>query len=170
MKVYTKKARKDYPEQGIRKGETYYSWKPKFGGTRRSKTYPRPSQLTSGKMSEALALAEQLEDTWGDMDSLDSAKNMPEALRETANQARDLATQYEESISNMPEQFQESPTAEFCQEKQEALENWADALDSLADDVESLCEEEIGEDCEYADEEALVEEVCSRSGEAELEM
>jgi len=58
-----KAARKDYPECGIKKGDTYYWWKFRFGGKHESKTYPKQSQLTQSEfLSQVYALNERLED------------------------------------------------------------------------------------------------------------
>ena len=39
-------ARKDYPDDGISKGDKYYHWKFPYGSKIRSLTYPKRSQLT----------------------------------------------------------------------------------------------------------------------------
>jgi len=44
------RARKDYPAQGIKKGDSYWKWSFRFGGTFKSLTKPQPSQLTPGPL------------------------------------------------------------------------------------------------------------------------
>ncbi|MFH1625086.1 MAG: hypothetical protein ABID54_08015 [Pseudomonadota bacterium] len=46
LKVTIQKARKDYPEVGVKKGNTYYKWSFNFGPTVKSLTPPKRSQLT----------------------------------------------------------------------------------------------------------------------------
>lgn len=54
-RVHTvKKARKDYPQFGIKKGDAYYWWAFRFGPTIKSKTYPKRSQLTQSSFLSQL--------------------------------------------------------------------------------------------------------------------
>jgi len=52
-KVHKVKARKDYPQFGIKKGDEHYTWSVMYG-PRNSRTFrqltpPKPSQLTSSE-------------------------------------------------------------------------------------------------------------------------
>ena len=129
-----KGARKDYPEADIKKGDTYYWWEFKVGGLRRSKTPPRPSQLTQSKLSQAYAAMEALGDT---VEAATCPDGISDAARVAAEELREVAQEYEESISNMPESLQEGPTAEDMREKIDALNSCADELDQAADEVEN---------------------------------
>ena len=65
-RVYTQKARKDYPKEGIKKGDTYYKWSIKTGPASgidyRSLKPPKPSQLTgSAFMQEYYSIQEDME-------------------------------------------------------------------------------------------------------------
>lgn len=65
-RVKSQRANKDYPEHGIKRGDTYYKWSIRtgMGGTTYiSKTYPKPSQLTNSKMSTAFSSQEGVEAT-----------------------------------------------------------------------------------------------------------
>ena len=60
-RVYTVRANKDYPDQNIEKGQTYFKWKTRPGGrgtgiVHRSPTYPKPWQLTSSPFLQELYL------------------------------------------------------------------------------------------------------------------
>ena len=62
-RVHTQKARKDYPKEGIKKGDMYYKWSiktgPASGINYRSLTLPKPSQLTgSSFMQEYYSIQE----------------------------------------------------------------------------------------------------------------
>ena len=56
-RVYTvNAARKDYPDDGISKGDTYYYWKFNYGSKVKSKTYPKRSQLTRSHLKVRLMI------------------------------------------------------------------------------------------------------------------
>ena len=63
MKVHKCKARKDYPNSGIKKGDTYYWWKFYKGPLYRSLSYPKRSQLTQSEyLSTIYETQEELEE------------------------------------------------------------------------------------------------------------
>lgn len=132
-RVHEKKARKNYPDAGIKKGDTYYSWSFRYGGKYKSLTPPRPSQLTQSKMSGALAAAEGLEDS---IKSATTPQDLVDALNQAAEEIKAVAEEYEDSLGNMP--TQEGGVAEAMQEKIDGLTEWGDALESDAGDVESI--------------------------------
>lgn len=133
-----KSARKDYPECGIKKGDAYYWWSFRYGGQRKSKEYPRQSQLTS---NNALSCAYEAQETAQDeiqnirtlvermatekTDTINTGRAAPddsgevltlagalvdmEAARDQAvEDARAAADEMQESLDNMPEHLQES--------------------------------------------------------------
>lgn len=132
-RVHTKKARKDYPNAGIKKGDTYFSWSFRYGGKHKSLTPPRPSQLTQSKMSAALAAGETLEDS---IKSATTLQDLVDALNQAAEEIKAVAEEYEDSLGNMP--TQEGGVAEAMQEKIDGLTEWADSLESDAGDVEGI--------------------------------
>lgn len=132
-RVHTKKARKDYPSEGIKKGDTYFSWSFRYGGKHKSLTPPRPSQLTQSKMSAALAAAEGLEDS---IKSATTPQDLVDALNQAAEEIKAVAEDYEDSLGNMP--TQEGEIAEAMQEKIDGLTEWGDQLESDASDVEAI--------------------------------
>ena len=80
---FVKKARKDYPV-GIKKGDSYYWWKFRYGGIHRSKTRPRPSQLTQSEfLSTIYAIIEEIQDvTITDFNSIEELKEFIEEKAE----------------------------------------------------------------------------------------
>lgn len=129
---FVRSARKDNP--AVKAGESYYWWKFRHGGKRYSKSRPRPSQLTqSDKLSRAYALAEQVED----IDLGLGAEVATNELEDVANDARELAEEYRESGEAIRETFAESPTADECDEKADALEQWADEIEEAAQAVQA---------------------------------
>jgi len=134
-RVNTQVAAKDYPDQGIKKGDTYYSWKFRFGGAYKSKTMPRPSQLTQSKLSGAYAAQEALEDAIGEASCID---DITSAIESCVSDINDVAQEYRDSKENMPEGLQEGPTGQECEEKADALEEYASELESAKDEIEGL--------------------------------
>ena len=84
---HVKKARKAHPG-GIEKGDSYYWWEFRYGGTRYSKTYPRRSQLTQSKMSGVYAGFEGLEDAVNNQDRSE-VESALEEYKSAIDEARD---------------------------------------------------------------------------------
>jgi len=89
---FVKAAAKDYPEQGIKKGDSYYWWKFRHGGKRYSKTMPKQSQLTqseflSGVWSVEETLAELSMPT--DLSPADDSQEERERIEEAEQTARE---------------------------------------------------------------------------------
>lgn len=123
--THVKSARKAIPHIGVEKGDSYYHWSFRVGtGSRKcySKTPPRPSQLTNSEfMSQALALAERLEDMKAD-------ENMDTERDEIADEADSLAGEEESKVDNMPDSLQSGETGEMMRERAQALRDWAEEL------------------------------------------
>lgn len=98
-RVSSQKAAKDYPEIGIKKGETYYKWSFRYGGTHKSKTYPRASQLTQSKYSAVYAALENLQDTCGDQTA--TIQDIVDACSAAAGEIREVAEEYNEADEAM---------------------------------------------------------------------
>lgn len=127
--THVKKAQKDYPNYGIKKGDPYYWWKFRHGGKIMSKTRPRPSQLTqSNFLSQAYEIQEDLADfEWGD------------DLQEIRDRVETLGEECQESMDNMPESLQyNSPTFELLEERQQACEDFLSHLDDLISDMPEI--------------------------------
>jgi len=58
--VYTKKASRDYPKEGIKKGDTYYTWQVSGKENRKSKEYPRKSEHTNSSVLRLVFLVEEI--------------------------------------------------------------------------------------------------------------
>lgn len=146
-RVHTQKARKDYPAQGIKKGDTYYKWTTRPGGRgrgilHRSATYPKPWELTS---SEFLQRQYQLEHRIG---NLGIEEFTTDTLEEIASEIRELGEEQEEKLQNMPESLQYAPSGEMLQERADNCSSWADELEQI--EVEDDPGEEPEED-DYTD-------------------
>ena len=130
-RVHTQKARKDYPENGIKKGNIYYKWKTRPSGRgngiiHRSAVRPTRSQLTGSPFLSQVFSWE--DDTLGDIALCDDPADMRDDL---VQEIRDLADEQEEKIQNMPEPLQYSPTGEMLQERYDELTAWADELEGV---------------------------------------
>ena len=120
-RVYTRKARKDYPGAGIKKGQTYYYWKFRYGGAWRSLSYPKPSQLTqSDYLQTVYQLEEELKNVAvnlePDGDNVEVAR-----LEELLTQIGDLRDEQENKRNNLPDSLQEVNTGQLLQERYDAL-------------------------------------------------
>ena len=138
-RVHQHRARKDYPEAGIKKGQKYYLWKlktgPRSSQIHRSLRPPKPEDLTTSPYYKALyPLGREIanfEGSEGDLEDL-------------VNRVRDLGEEQQEKFDNLPPGFQEGPTGELLQERADECEDLADRLYELWDEFQSAqTEEEI---------------------------
>lgn len=169
-RVYMQKAAKDYPAEGITKGQTYYSWSvrtgPVGGRTYRSATYPRPSQLNFGFRGRL-----------GDIELDMGNAQDPEELRNFAEALRELGQECQESFDNMPEGLQQGDTGQLLEERAQGLEGWADEVEEAADTWENelsalgeLAEAWATYDTEYAEYEQALSEFEDADKEAQADM
>lgn len=128
-------ARKDYPDQGIKKGETYWFAEVKTGPrssmTIRSKTPIPRSRLTSSEfLSQAYRLSDSIYEatTVGDLETI---KEEFEALRDDT----------QEKLDNMPEGLQQGDTGQLMQERIDQCESLIDELDSAISDAQEAVDE-----------------------------
>lgn len=121
---FVKKARKDYPGD-IKKGESYWWWKFRFGSKNYSKTQPRQSQLTQ---SDFLSQIYGIQETIEDMTIESDFENEVEAIK---SELEELQSQCEESRDNMPEQLQDAPTGELLQGRYDSIDEMISELDGI---------------------------------------
>lgn len=133
-RVTQRKARKDYPESGIKKGDLYYytSLKLQRGGiVKRSLTMFKQSQLTNSPFKSAWYAAQE---------SWDAGDKGASAMQETAEAFREIANEARESFDNMPEGLQQGDTGQMLENRAEEGVRIADELDDLASEMENLTE------------------------------
>ena len=138
--IKVEKARKDYPEHGIKKGEPYWWWKFRFGGKHFSKTPPRRSQLTQS------AFYATLWDIEDDVAELAPDEGLEARIAEVAQALRDLGEECQSSFDNMPEGLQEGDTGQMLQERIDACEAAADELESIDCDISNKDEDQTDEE------------------------
>lgn len=125
-RVHTvKKSMKAYPGTGIEKGDTYYWWEFRYGGLHRSKTYPKPAQLTNSPFLQGMYGAQETQQNLVADDSLE------QAVQDLAQELRDLGEQAQESFDNMPEGLQQGDTGQMLEGRVTAMEEAADALEGI---------------------------------------
>lgn len=137
-KVEKRVARKDYPQNGIKAGDTYYYTKLKLqrgGLVKRSLTPFKPSQLTNSPFKSGW-LSTQEEWEAGDKDG--------EAIRAASEALTGLGQEAQESFDNMPEGLQQGDTGQQLEARSSTCEDVAGQLDGLADEWDGL--EEPGEE------------------------
>lgn len=138
---FVKRANKDYPKHGIKKGDSYYWWKFKGGSKQYSKERPSRSQLTQpGFLSQLYAIEDRIGSFVAeDKDSFESFKE--DILQEIEN----LKDETQESLDNMPEHLQETSTSgQLLAERIEALEGWHSEIENV--EVEDYSEEDLRSD------------------------
>ena len=135
-KVHHRKARKDYPDNGITKGDMYYyvSMKtgPRSSRVMRSLTPFRRSQLTTSAFYGAMYDIEDALETVGDLEELNSIIEDLEALTEE--------TQC--SFDNMPESLQQGDTGMMLEERVQGCESASEELREIAQRMEDYEEYE----------------------------
>lgn len=123
---YVKKARKSYKDDGIKKGESYYWWKFRYGGKIRSTTAPKPSQLTqSDFLSSVYSAQESLADPGA---TLDDIRSTVETVVDELNSLRD---ETQDKYDNQPEGLQDGPVAELLQGRVDSLEEMINDLEAV---------------------------------------
>lgn len=139
-RVHTQIARKDYPNQGIKKGDRYFKWSMRTHGagsgvTCKSLNQPRYSQLTlSAFYSQQRSLDEQLEDLTTDT-VRDEIEGIYDEISSLLDETRD-------NLEAIPDHLQES---HVNTERVEMLEEWMFSLEGVKDDVPDEVDEPIDE-------------------------
>ena len=139
-RVHHVKAGKDYPDQGIKKGEMHYTWALFRQRARRSKVKPTRSQLESSEFKSAY---------YALVDSNLPAATCDGDLETLAGEVRSLADEERSKVENLPENFQQGEQGERLNNRADELETWADEIESAAAELgseEDWSPEEDGDD------------------------
>lgn len=130
-RVYIKTAGKDYPEIGVKRGETYHEWAFFRQKPQKSKNYPSRSQLTQ---------REELQMIYNTYDGA-TASYGPDDVKDMAEQLREAAGIAQEKYDNLPEGFQQGDRGQALEELISNVEQAASDLEYLADRMEEEGEE-----------------------------
>lgn len=146
---FVKKARKDNPRAGVKKGESYYWWSNRLPGRKAgikhySKTPPKPSQVTGNPyVAATLSIEEDFAGLPQDVSTIEELESVAESLQDLAQQAEELGEEQEEKLRNMPQGLQEGDTGQLLQSRVDGCSDMAEALRSAADEISGF---EIDED------------------------
>ncbi len=123
--THVKKARKAIPQYNIEVGDSYYWWKFKNCAKQASKSPPKPWQLTRSEFLRGVyILQDRIADTTTDQLSEEWRDGLVEDIR-------NIGEQCQESLDNMPDSLQYSPTGEMLQERIDAMETWAEEVENV---------------------------------------
>lgn len=153
------KAQKDYPNAGIKKGESYFWWKFRHGGKHMSKTRPKPSQLENSPFQSSLMAASEVFD-----DNFTNFTDLESACDQVKEDLQELADQAQESFDNMPDGLQQGDTGQLLENRASEVESLIGEFDGLdfecdQEDDENLDEGETADEKEAAKVQSLIEEI-----------
>lgn len=130
-KVQERTARKDYPANGIKKGDRYFyvaiKTGPRSSRTIRSLTRPKRWELTGSDFYSQLW---PIEDEG--FDKVSEASD----LNDIAEELRNLGSEQQDKFDNMPEGLQHGDTGQMLEERANACEEWADGIETAANELE----------------------------------
>jgi hypothetical protein len=125
----------------IAKGESYYWWQFQNSPKQYSKEPPRQSQLTqSAYLSSLYQIMEEIEDF-----NPNSAEEIQSFKDDIISNLEELRDTTQDSLDNMPESLQYSPTGELLQERIDSLESAISEFESLDLDFEEKDDSELME-------------------------
>ena len=128
-RVFTATAAKDYPDQGIRKGDRYWFWTPYRGRKIRSGTYPLPSAVESNATrSSYLSLQEALHE---DLQHSDTVYAIGDAVVAAHDEAIRVSEELREKAENIEDGFgHETEQSQLFNEQADDVETWAGDLEN----------------------------------------
>lgn len=141
-RVEEKIARKDYPAEGIKKGEKYYTWTPYRQRTRRSKTYPKPSELSTAKTATILAAIETAEQQIADATCPD---DIEAAMEDVKSATEEVLDEYQSALDAWPN------GNAMLEEKIEPVQSFMDELEGWSPDTSDFDSAVNGDDDEEED-------------------
>lgn len=131
-RVIKRKARKDYPENGIKKGDEYYFTQLRLqrgSMVKRSLKPFKPSQLTNSPFKSGFFAAQE---GW------DESSKDGEAMREAGEAIREIGNECQENFDNMPDGLQQGDTGQMLENRASECERIAGELDGLAEEWDNL--------------------------------
>lgn len=160
-RVHHRKARKDYPKDGIKKGDLYYYCNFKTGPyTSRIIRQKEPIKASQTTGSDYLRGWYILQETDNDYTTPEDCNNASEAIREIADECQ-------EKFDNMPEGLQQGDIGQLLEERIYHCETASDRLSEIAQELEDLNEVDYENPDEYEEAvEALSEEACDLVGDS----
>ena len=146
--IIVKKAQKAQGECGkcnakIKKGDGYKWWKFRFGGRHvrclKTECAPRPSDLTQSEFYGTLyGIEESLGTAIEDFRNGGEPADLAGTLNELAEELRQLGSECQDKLDNMPEGLQQGDTGQLLENRAQECESKADELESAASEIESV--------------------------------
>jgi predicted nuclease with TOPRIM domain len=157
--IHVKKARKNYKDTGIKKGDSYYYWKFNFDRTiHRSLTAPTPQQLTKSDFLIAVYDIRDRIDALSFHDLLEDVESLKSEVESICEEIRNLAEEQTEKRDNMPDSLQDAPTGEMLQGRADSLEEWADELECVNIEDYDETDSDVPEGLKKAERRNFIEE------------
>lgn len=154
-RVLTRVARKDYPGDGIAKGDTYYKVSlktgPRSSRTMRSKTPFKRHQLTT---------SEYLQRVYVIADETIPAISCPDDLQSLKDELEEIKNELDEKLENMPEGLKQGPTGQTLEERMGECDDFISTLDGIEFEEEDAWDADSSDHETYEDYvNAVVEEI-----------
>lgn len=131
-RVFLRKAAKDYPSSGIKKGDRYYFAKMKTGPYS-SRTIRQLKPITRSQLTNSDFYAQ----LWDIEDAQLAAVSEAADLNDIAQALRDLGTEQQDKYDNMPDGLRQGDTGQLLEQRANQCEEWAGEIESVANDLES---------------------------------
>lgn len=138
--TFVKSARRDYPEHGIKKGESYYWWQFVYQGKRYSKTAPKPHQLINSPfLSTVCELGERLDDLETSLAGR-TPSDLAADVRDIQSDIESLKDETQDKFDNMPEGLQSGDTGQLLEGRVSSLDDWSSNLEDVAGELDTIDE------------------------------
>lgn len=136
---FVKSANKDYPNAGIKKGDSYWWWQLYRQPRQMSKERPKGSQIASSDYARSvLSLIEGLEEI--EKQDVSWTSDDRDSLVSDLEQIRD---EEQEKFDNLPEGFQMGDVGQRLEEHVGDLDGWIDELNGIEFDEDGENEEAL---------------------------
>ena len=127
----------------IKKGDGYRWWKFRFGGRYvrclKLECAPKPSDLTRSEFYGTLyGVEESLRSALDDFRKGGDPVDLAGTLNELAEELRNLGSECQDKLDNMPEGLQQGDTGQLLENRAQECESKADELESAASEVEAI--------------------------------
>jgi hypothetical protein len=146
---HVKKAQKDYPSAGIKKGDEYWWWKPMSGGrggaVRRFNHRPKPSETTQSEYYAAVYSLQERGFSWLDEDDVASG------IEELIGEIEEIRAETQGKYDNLPDSLQNGASGDLLQGRISSLENAISELEQIETsfDEPTVYEKDDETDLEY---------------------
>lgn len=119
-----KKARKDIPEHGIKRGDSYYWWQFAFEPRTISKEKPKRSELTKSEYQKDLFdMEDEFELMWKE-----STEDADQLRKYFIHRISKLEQKQKERLGNMPDHLHSSPVGRLLNERINELAEWKESM------------------------------------------